>query len=289
MLKYRMVSFPLLLALTVAVFYFDFTDSIVGKVGFPVLLALLSVPLALEIDALLRLAGLETVGGAIPAVTVAAMVCIFPLSGRFLAVNGYDTWPVDIAETAVTTGWVVAGWLFVLLARDHGAAFRKAAGTLASTMFVLALMMPFHIIYRISPWWFLFFILATKAYDTGGYIAGMLSGKLMKNGNHKLAPSISPAKSWEGLAGGAALSLVAGCGFAAGGALGLHPAWVIALSLVLCIGSMAGDLSESALKRACGVKDSGNLIPGMGGMLDLFDSFIYNGPVLAVVLGRIMD
>ncbi len=288
MLKYRMVSFPLLLALTVAVFYFDFTDSIVGKVGFPILLALLTIPLAFEIDALLRLAGLETAGGVIPAVIVTAMVCIFPLSGRFLAVNGCDTGWVDVSETAVTTGWVIAGWLFILLKRDHGAAFRKVAGTLASTMLLLALMMPFHVIYRISPWWFLFFILGTKAYDTGGYIAGMLSAKLMKNGNHKLAPSISPGKSWEGLAGGAALSLVAGCGFAAGGALGLHPAWVIALSLLMCLGSAAGDLSESALKRACGVKDSGNLIPGMGGILDLFDSFIYNGPVLAIVLGRIM-
>ena len=288
MLKYRMLSFPLLLALTVAVFYFDFTDSIVGKVGFPLLLALLTIPLALEIDALLRLAGAETAGGAIPAVIVTAMVCIFPLSGRFLAVNGYDTGWVDFAETAVTTGWVIAGWLFILLKRDHGAAFRKTAGTLAATMFLLALMMPFQVIYRISPWWFLFFILGTKAYDTGGYIVGMLSAKLMKNGNHKLAPSISPGKSWEGLAGGAALSLVAGWGFAAGGALGISPVWVIVLSLVLCFGSMAGDLSESALKRACGVKDSGHLIPGMGGMLDLFDSFLYNGPVLAIILNIMM-
>jgi phosphatidate cytidylyltransferase len=112
----------------------------------------------------------------------------------------------------------------------------------------------------------------------------MLSNKLMKNGNHKLIPSISPKKSWEGLAGGLILSLAAGVGFGLSDPFGIGLTATVVISFFLSLGSLAGDLSESALKRAADIKDSGNWIPGMGGILDVVDSFIYNAPVLAVSL-----
>ena len=133
-------------------------------------------------------------------------------------------------------------------------------------------------------------ILVTKAMDTGGDIFGMLSSKLLPGGNHKLCPSISPKKSWEGVAGGVVLSmLTAWCFFR------FFPDWhfevwigalrlwkFLAFGVLLALASIAGDLTESALKRKCGVKDSANWIPGMGGALDVLDSFIYVAPLCMV-------
>ena len=138
---------------------------------------------------------------------------------------------------------------------------------------------------------FLFFVMmVTKAMDTGGYVFGMLSNKLLPGGNHKLCPSISPKKSWEGFAGGLLLAVVTAWALRA-----IFPGWdfsrylgafawwkEIVLAVLLAVASICGDLTESALKRKCGVKDSGNLIPGMGGPLDVLDSFIYVGPVCLI-------
>lgn len=125
----------------------------------------------------------------------------------------------------------------------------------------------------------LFLVLVTKMMDTGGYIVGMLSGRFMPGGNHKIVPKISPKKSWEGTIGGILFSMGAGWGlYALGwGPHGRGLPWVLGVSFVLALGSFAGDLTESALKRAAEVKDSGTLIPGMGGVFDVLDSFLYNG------------
>jgi phosphatidate cytidylyltransferase len=133
---------------------------------------------------------------------------------------------------------------------------------------------------------FLFLVLVTKSMDTGGYIFGLLTNKYMPGGNHKIVPSISPKKSWEGFFGGIAFSvgvalLLWKCGwqpFTMG-------VWMTVISgVVLALGSFAGDLTESALKRAAGIKDSANWIPGMGGILDVLDSFIYNSPLFYLAL-----
>lgn len=133
---------------------------------------------------------------------------------------------------------------------------------------------------------FLFLTLVTKSMDTGGYVAGMLTDKLMNGGNHKLVPALSPKKSVEGTAGGILLSMAtASVLFAVGWVPdGTGVIWCVLSGLFLGIGSLAGDLTESALKRACGVKDSANLIPGMGGVFDVLDSFIYNGFIFEILL-----
>ena len=124
--------------------------------------------------------------------------------------------------------------------------------------------------------WLLFLCLATKATDTGGYIVGTLTAKL-PGGNHKIAPSVSPKKSWEGLAGGMVLSLLAAWLFYRFGKVEIPLLWAIITGVVLSLGSFFGDLTESAIKRFCNVKDSGSFGPGMGGAFDVLDSFIYNG------------
>ncbi|MDR2123878.1 MAG: phosphatidate cytidylyltransferase [Desulfovibrio sp.] len=126
-------------------------------------------------------------------------------------------------------------------------------------------------------------ILCAAASDTGGYYAGTLLGR------HKLCPAISPLKSWEGFGGGlvlcTAVCLLMG---AAAGPLQwrfLHlPLWAWALmGTVLHLAAAAGDLFESALKRGLGRKDSGNLLPGHGGMLDRIDSFLFVLPTYTLI------
>ncbi len=108
--------------------------------------------------------------------------------------------------------------------------------------------------------------------DTGAYCVGSLIGK------HKMIPSVSPGKSWEGLIGGIAFAMGAGYIFLADpfGFTGLQYAgwkWIL-LTLVITIFGTLGDLLESKVKRTLGIKDSGNAIPGHGGWLDRFDSVL---------------
>jgi phosphatidate cytidylyltransferase len=98
-------------------------------------------------------------------------------------------------------------------------------------------------------------------------------------GRHPLAPRVSPAKSWEGLAGGTIATLVAG--LVAG--LVLHPPFTVASGLILgaviAVAAPIGDLAESALKRGAGVKDSGRWLPGQGGALDVLDGLLFSAPI----------
>ncbi|MEK9659520.1 MAG: phosphatidate cytidylyltransferase [Chloroflexota bacterium] len=123
--------------------------------------------------------------------------------------------------------------------------------------------------------WVLVGLLATFATDTGAYAVGRLVG------THKMAPSISPSKTWEGAAGGLVATVAATVGLVAL-AGGIANAWVWAVGLGLAIGIAAqvGDLAESKLKRIAGVKDSGVLIPGHGGMLDRMDSLVVVLPLV---------
>lgn len=121
----------------------------------------------------------------------------------------------------------------------------------------------------------LFVILVVWASDIGAYAVGRLIGGPL------LAPGISPGKTWAGAIGG--LSAAAAVGFA-----GLHPASAL-VAAGLGIAAQAGDLMESAMKRGFGVKDSGWLIPGHGGLLDRFDGLLTAAPAaaaLALLAGR---
>lgn len=129
-----------------------------------------------------------------------------------------------------------------------------------------------------------FMILTTKFGDIGAYTVGMLTARLMSGGNHKILPRISPKKSWEGTIGGLATSVGASfafCHFVPGMVFGdLGPIlFPLLTGSLLFIGGFLGDLVESSLKRAAEVKDSGNMIPGMGGALDVIDSLILNAPL----------
>ena len=119
-----------------------------------------------------------------------------------------------------------------------------------------------------------YFILVIFASDTGAYFTGRAIGK------HKLAPSISPGKTYEGLAGG----LIAAAAAAALATWWFSPElpyqWSIPLAAVLAGIGVLGDLAESALKRGAGAKDAASILPGHGGFLDRLDSLLFGAPIL---------
>lgn len=113
--------------------------------------------------------------------------------------------------------------------------------------------------------------------DTGAYCVGSLIGK------HRLFERISPKKSWEGSIGGGIFSIASSLGFAH--FFPFMPGWQwVSLAIVVVIFGTWGDLTESLMKRQLGIKDSGNILPGHGGMLDRFDSALMAIPAAVVYL-----
>lgn len=143
-------------------------------------------------------------------------------------------------------------------------------------VFYIALLFSFVGLLKVFPYggkWIIFTLTVVWFSDTGAYFAGKSLGK------HKLSPFVSPNKTWEGSIGGIIASIAAA---------GLATIYFKEASLTVLIGlaifagimGQIGDLAESLIKRSCGVKDSGNLIPGHGGVLDRFDALLFAAPIV---------
>ncbi|MBE6399643.1 MAG: hypothetical protein E7041_05825 [Lentisphaerae bacterium] len=260
MFKFRIIGFILLMALLGGIFFWKAGGFWLFLAAAPALVG----AAAAEFAAMLKSSGRMA----------------FPLP------TGILVWLIAVASLAMPAGnaglvaflmiavifTALAGLLSMRKEMLEGVLNSLGVGVLMTTPLVLLLMT-----YLIEPYgyWLLFICLVTKATDTGGYIVGTLTAKL-PGGNHKIAPGISPKKSWEGLAGGMILSLAVAWAFYYFGG-GMPLAWAMLAGVVLSLGSFFGDLTESAVKRLCGVKDSGSFVPGMGGAFDVLDSFLYNG------------
>lgn len=188
--------------------------------------------------------------GLVPALTLGALALV---AGMALAYGRYSSQDLIIALGGV----VYVGWLFA-----H---------------FVLLRALPQGLYLILGAF------LLTWASDTGAYFAGRAFGR------RKLAPLVSPGKTVEGVAGGTALAAAVGF-FLGQPLLGLPPAGGALLGILLAGAAVIGDLAESALKRHAGVKDSGALLPGHGGVLDRFDSALFTVPaayyVMTLLAGR---
>jgi phosphatidate cytidylyltransferase len=132
----------------------------------------------------------------------------------------------------------------------------------------------------------LYFILVTKFSDTGAYVVGSLIGR------HKMIPRISPGKTWEGFGGAIFASTAASLVFAhlaADHLPGMKTFHAVVLGVILSSTAVVGDLIESLFKREAGVKDSGRLFPGIGGILDLLDSLLFNAPIMYLYLRYVLN
>lgn len=127
----------------------------------------------------------------------------------------------------------------------------------------------------------LVFIIVTVCSDIGGYAAGITLGK------HKLAPSISPKKTWEGLAGSAVACLAAGA-ITLPTMLHGHPWQGLILGIAIVAAAILGDLVESMIKRDLDIKDMGSVLPGHGGILDRIDSLLVAAPVAWLLLAAFL-
>ena len=167
------------------------------------------------------------------------------------------------------------------LFNDSETPLRNVATTLMGIFYVaypmsMMLFIPLLITGEWAPEAFLFYLFIVWGNDVFAYLTGVTIGK------HKMCPSISPKKSWEGFAGGIVGALAMGAigSYVVGGGLGM---W-LGLALVVAITSVFGDLVESMFKREAGIKDSGNIMPGHGGILDRFDALLISSPFAFVYL-----
>jgi len=151
-------------------------------------------------------------------------------------------------------------------------ALRWVCGVLVLVPVFIALLT----LYRISSQFLLFALVIVWAADVGAYFSGKMFGRV------KLAPNISPGKTWEGVFGG--LALVAALTLAWASYAGMEITVLLPFCLAVAALSIVGDLTVSMFKRSAGVKDSGKLFPGHGGVLDRIDSVAAAAPLFALGL-----
>jgi phosphatidate cytidylyltransferase len=211
-------------------------------------------------------------GLTLPETVLGAIFCIACLPAAYWL--GFDAMPAALALFLILSGFFcMLGTPALAIEKSARMSFGYVyiGGSISCLVAIMSLPQGRH--------WLLFILALVALVDIAGYFTGTLLGR------HKLAPRISPNKSWEGVAGG--LLAAAGGGWISSLWLTLPeaPWWgMICLGVILGISSMVGDLFESALKRISGVKDSGKLLPGHGGLLDRMDGYLLAIPAFLLAL-----
>lgn len=189
-----------------------------------------------------------------------------------LGVEGVES---NLLLHAALVWWVLALLWIAFAPASVNRATAAVAGLFALVPVWLALVR----LHAHAPQLMLFLLLLVVAADIGAYFAGRAFGK------HKLAPRVSPGKTWEGVGGGlAAAALMAAFGV---WWFSMDTVPFMALCILVAIASVVGDLTESMFKRHAGLKDSGSLLPGHGGVLDRVDSVTAAAPVFLIGLERL--
>jgi phosphatidate cytidylyltransferase len=196
---------------------------------------------------------------------------------------------VNDFETGFLILFVLGLCLRQLFAKDNPAGITAISITLLGLMYVPWLL---NFIQKINffpgvegKYFLLYFILLTKFSDMGAYVVGSLIGR------HKMIPRISPGKTWEGFAGAILVSTAASVAFVhffGDHMRGMNLKHAILLGVILSVSAVIGDLIESLFKRECGAKDSGRVLPGIGGILDLLDSLLFNAPIMYLYLRHVL-
>ena len=238
--------------------------------GFAVLVGLLTLLAAWE--------WADLAGARRPRAVAYVALVLGALVGLWFAVLQAPESPLPLLLLAVAW-WLVALGMGMLYPRGGG--YWSRPGVLLPGLLVLVpawlALVHLHGADAEGPRWVLVMMFLIWGADTGAYFAGRAFGR------HRLAPAVSPGKTWEGVLGGMALGIALAMGLAL--LLGLTPPphfWL--LLLVTAAFSVLGDLTESLLKRGAGRKDSGTLFPGHGGVLDRLDSVTAAAPVFVLGL-----
>lgn len=222
---------------------------------------------------------------------VGGVLLVFFTFLHFVGVLGISGTPsrVNDFETSFIIIFVLGLCVLQLCSKENPSGVLAISTTLFGLMYVawlLNFIQKIHYFPNIEgPYYVLYFILVTKLSDTGAYAVGSLIGK------HKMIPRISPGKTWEGFAGALLISTGASlvfAHFARDHLSGMTPLHAILLGLVLAAAAVVGDLIESLFKREAGVKDSGAYFPGIGGILDLMDSLLFNAPLMYLYLRHVL-
>jgi phosphatidate cytidylyltransferase len=196
---------------------------------------------------------------------------------------------VNDFETSFIILFVLGLCVRQFLSKTNANGISAIATTLFGLMYVPWLLNFFQKIYFFpgvdGKYFLLYFVLITKFSDMGAYAVGSLIGR------HKMIPRISPNKTWEGFAGAILVSTGASLAFVhffGAHMFGMNYLHATILGITLSITAVIGDLIESLFKREAGAKDSGNLFPGIGGILDLLDSLLFNAPIMYLYLRHIL-
>lgn len=184
----------------------------------------------------------------------------------------------DLLTPLLLTSAVVLSLIWLLLRRQNEGAFIGWAWTVAGILYIGWLLSHLVALRGLDDGrnWVFFALFTTFGSDTAAYFTGRAIGR------HRLAPQISPGKTWEGFIGGVLGAIIVSLLFTLPTVLSLplNYGQAIFLGLLVSIMGQLGDLVESLLKRNMGVKDSGRLIPGHGGALDRIDSVVFAGIVV---------
>jgi phosphatidate cytidylyltransferase len=244
---------------------------LVVKELFMVFVVVLAAFASIELVQALRKGGIVVpiVPTAVVAVAAVPVSYYFGAGGQLLAVLG---------GIVIVSVWRLVAALVLPAARHGGRSLLRDLGAGAFVQGYVTLLATFAVVLTAADggqWWTLAFIITAVAADTGAYAFGLMFGK------HPMAPVISPKKTWEGFAGAAGASLLAGVLLALF-MLG-EPWWFgLMFGAAILLSATLGDLAESLIKRDLGIKDMSSWLPGHGGFLDRLDSILPSAAVAYV-------
>jgi phosphatidate cytidylyltransferase len=282
----RLFSFVVLWSIILTAMFS--TNQVVSDYVFLFIIMLLAVSGLMEFYGLVEKRGMQCfkycglVGG------------VLLMLGTFLNLKGHlglhnSPARVNDFETSFLILFVLGLCVRQFLARNNSNGILSISTTLFGLMYVPWLL---NFIQKINffpdvegHFYLLYFILITKFSDSGAYAVGSLIGR------HKMIPRISPGKTWEGFGGAIIVSTGASllfAHFAHDHMPALTPIHAVILGIILSCAAVIGDLIESLFKREAGVKDSGRFFPGIGGMLDLLDSILFNAPLMYIYLRHVL-
>lgn len=216
-----------------------------------------------------------------PQAPLRALLVLVPLAAVGLSVSMIEHTGAFVAEEHLLAGAVllsVGVGSLVLLARTPLEQVIPALGILCfGVPYFAAPMAAVHHLQRADPWLVFLLLAIVWLGDTGAYYVGRRLGR------HKMAPVVSPNKTWEGAVAGLVVSLLSAAAWSVWRLDRLDLA-LLGVAALTAVAAQIGDLMESLIKRGAGVKDSGQLLPGHGGMLDRMDALLFAAPVMLLGL-----